>query len=420
VDEFEMLDVLDSLVRKSLLHMDRSGVEVRYAMLETIRQFAEEALAAAGDSDDSRDLHASFFAEQSDVHFEILVSEREPLAYRWVHAEIANLSAAFRWSADRCHPDPATRIAVGAHAIAANCLRTETFGWAEEVIELARQSGHRQLPVLLASACDSAFVAGRMDDAVGYGLEAIAANGDDRYDPNTWVYRATGFALQLNGETDEALSVWRVGAERPDDHPVRINLALLHLFSGFFSVELSESESRAALTQIASSVMPTARAMGVWIQAVLAAKHDVAAAIVLYQQAIDMLVESGNRSAEQTCRGFQMGLLAQTDDLGSALAGFTTIVDDWKNTGSIYTDTPMGQLVELLARLGYYDGASQLLGALQQPLIAIQPEALAMQHAMGPDAFTIAYDAGRALDRNSTTQLAHQLITQASADHTNT
>ena len=60
LDEFEMLDLLDSLVRKSLVHVERSDIEVRYAMLETIRQFAEEALAAGGDGDATRDLHAAF------------------------------------------------------------------------------------------------------------------------------------------------------------------------------------------------------------------------------------------------------------------------------------------------------------------------------------------------------------------------
>jgi predicted ATPase/class 3 adenylate cyclase len=346
VDEFEMLDVLDSLVAKSLLHIDRSDTDVRYGMLETIRQFAEEALAVAGDSDASRDRHADFFADHAEVNVEILWSEQEPLAYRWLHAEIANLSAAFRWSTDRGHLDPATRIATWAHPVASNCLRTETFGWAEEIVDLARASGHRQLPGLLASACDSAGVSGRMDKAVRYGLEAIDLNDDPHYEPSWWAYHHTGFALFFNGEVDKALSVWRVGAERPDDEPARGNLAFLHLFSAFSLVETSESERSAALTQIAASPVPAARAMGVWTQAVLAAQHDVAEAIVLYQQAIDMLVDCGGRSAEQTCRGFQTGLLAQTDDIGSALAGFTTLVNQWASTGGIYTDTGIGQLEE--------------------------------------------------------------------------
>ena len=45
-DEFATLDLLDSLVRKSLLVADSSSGRTRFSMLETIRQFAEEQLVA--------------------------------------------------------------------------------------------------------------------------------------------------------------------------------------------------------------------------------------------------------------------------------------------------------------------------------------------------------------------------------------
>ena len=46
-----MLDLLDALVRKSLLVADRSSGRTRFSMLETIRQFAEEQLVARGEAD---------------------------------------------------------------------------------------------------------------------------------------------------------------------------------------------------------------------------------------------------------------------------------------------------------------------------------------------------------------------------------
>jgi predicted ATPase len=47
-DDYAVLDLLDALVRKSLLVVDRSAGRARYSMLETIRQFADERLAARG------------------------------------------------------------------------------------------------------------------------------------------------------------------------------------------------------------------------------------------------------------------------------------------------------------------------------------------------------------------------------------
>ena len=50
-DDYAVLDLLDALVRKSLLVADRSAGRTRFSMLETIRQFAEEQLVARGDAD---------------------------------------------------------------------------------------------------------------------------------------------------------------------------------------------------------------------------------------------------------------------------------------------------------------------------------------------------------------------------------
>src|SRR5262249_40414500 len=47
-DDYAVLDLLDALVRKSLLVADRSSGRTRYSMLETIREFAEEQLVASG------------------------------------------------------------------------------------------------------------------------------------------------------------------------------------------------------------------------------------------------------------------------------------------------------------------------------------------------------------------------------------
>ncbi|WP_197513779.1 NB-ARC domain-containing protein, partial [Mycobacterium sp. 1165178.9] len=49
-DEFAILDLLDTLVRKSLLVTARSTGTTRFSMLETIRQFAEEKLVERGEA----------------------------------------------------------------------------------------------------------------------------------------------------------------------------------------------------------------------------------------------------------------------------------------------------------------------------------------------------------------------------------
>lgn len=422
LDEFDMLDVLDSLVRKSLLHVDRSGDEVRYAMLETIRQFAEELLAAAGVSEATRNVHAGYFADRIDAAMEAYRSPDEALAYRFVDTEIANLAAAFRWAADTELVDQAVRLAACAHEIARNHFRTETFGWAEEVIELARQHDHRRLPELLTAACDSATGVGRIDDAIRFGLDAIELNDDARYEPSSSAYARTGFALSQSGDIERALNIFRAGAEHPADPPVFGNLAFLHIFAGLADMRSSAEETNDAIARLATSTMPTIRAAGVWVQA-LNVGDDTAAGIRLYQQAIDMTTESGNRSLDETLRGFQMGLLSDTLDVDTALTMFTERVNTWQIMGDSFAAAGITELANTLARLGYHDGAARVYGAINpgvDPDMAttLSPFIPAVRQMMGTDAFNDAYDAGTRLSPQAAGELAHQLIAQARAEHT--
>ena len=62
VDELEMLDLLSHLVDKSLVLVDRErGGEPRYAVLETVRQYAQERLAEAGEAQAARLRHFQEF-----------------------------------------------------------------------------------------------------------------------------------------------------------------------------------------------------------------------------------------------------------------------------------------------------------------------------------------------------------------------
>ena len=80
LDEYAVLDVLDSLVRKSLLTVGQVNGHARYGMLETIRQFAEEHLAGSGLIDEVRDCHASFYGAGAVAYWELWDGPQQPTA----------------------------------------------------------------------------------------------------------------------------------------------------------------------------------------------------------------------------------------------------------------------------------------------------------------------------------------------------
>ena len=84
-DDYAVLDLLDALVRKSLLVADRSAGRTRFSMLETIRQFAEEQLVASGEATEVRTAHARYFAGREADILALWDSPRQREAYDVVH-----------------------------------------------------------------------------------------------------------------------------------------------------------------------------------------------------------------------------------------------------------------------------------------------------------------------------------------------
>ena len=159
-DDLATLDLLDALVRKSLLVADRSSGRTRFSMLETIRQFAEEQLVAGGEATEVRTAHARYFAGREADILAWWDSPRQRDAYTWFTAELANLRTAFRWAADQGDLDVAATIATYAAFVGFLAEIYEPIAWAEEILDAARAMDHPRLAFLyvIASQC---WIAGR-------------------------------------------------------------------------------------------------------------------------------------------------------------------------------------------------------------------------------------------------------------------
>ena len=217
-DEYTMLDLLDSLVRKSLVTVNRDDGRTRYGLLETIRQFTEDQHAntevvtgsngAVVDIGEIRDRHARYFATQAVAHFEMWDGPRMREATDWVEAEFDNLRAGFRWASD--HGDLPTATAIAAHTpmIAFGLQRLEPIGWAEELLPAATAAQVSRLPRLYTAASICSYT-GRPDDALGYAQAASALQADPRYQPfdNAWASFREAVAQLDVGRVDRYLEI---------------------------------------------------------------------------------------------------------------------------------------------------------------------------------------------------------------------
>ncbi len=189
LDDFAILDLLDALVRKSLLVADRSAGRTRFSMLETIRQFAEEQLVARGEASEIRAAHSRYFAGREADIMALWDSPRQREAYDW-------FTSSWPICAPRFGGPPTTAIWMspppsppmrGCSALWSKPY--EPIAWAEELIEPARAVDHPRLAFLyvIASLCCTTgrieaavrysdagqIVLGRGREALPYGIEAV-------------------------------------------------------------------------------------------------------------------------------------------------------------------------------------------------------------------------------------------------------
>ncbi|MFN8593200.1 MAG: LuxR C-terminal-related transcriptional regulator [Thermomicrobiales bacterium] len=111
-DENAALDQIGELVASSLIRHDAfAGVEPRYVMLETIREFGLEQLASSGRDANVRDRHASWVLALAERAW----TESEGSdAFDWnpvLELELDNVRAALAWLAERSAGDQIIRLA---------------------------------------------------------------------------------------------------------------------------------------------------------------------------------------------------------------------------------------------------------------------------------------------------------------------
>lgn len=94
----DVLDVLGSLVDKSLLRTVESGDSRRFSMLQTIREYAGERLTSSPDRQRAAELaHARFYTRHASALRKALEGPERPAALDDLASEIGNLRSAWRY-----------------------------------------------------------------------------------------------------------------------------------------------------------------------------------------------------------------------------------------------------------------------------------------------------------------------------------
>ncbi len=363
-DEFATLDLLDALVRKSLLVADRSTRRTRFSMLETIRQFAEEQLVASGEADDVRATHSRYFAGREADVLAQWDSARQRESYDWFTLEVANLRAAFRWAADHDDLDSAAAIAVCASILGSWVEQFEPGAWVAEIIEPARRVEHRRLAQLYAAAA-RCYAAIRLDEGVAYAEAGLQAIESGRYDAVPFeIGSEIGGVYTLKGEPHRWIEMCRnTIAESTDAHILtRGYLVVTLAMIGATDEAIEASEP----LRDADSVTQNP-AFSSW--ALLAygyARHDrdPDSAFEAHRLGAKIARETGNRLLETYHTGNLSRLAARHRDPAETFDYITTSIRNYFNAGN-YSLLPqaMAVLANYLDHLGHHEAAATISGS---------------------------------------------------------
>jgi predicted ATPase/class 3 adenylate cyclase len=365
VDDYAVLDLLDALVRKSLLVADRSLGRTRFSMLETIRQFAEEQLVTRGQASEVRDAHARYFAGREADILALWDSPRQQEAYTWFTLELANLRTAFRWAADDV--DVAAPIATYATLLGSMVENYEPIAWAEELIEPASAVDHPRLASLYVMATQC-WIVGRIDEAVRYseaGQVAFVRSRDAV--PRGFVPRGFeawfGAVFTNLGQPDRSVEWCRAELASSREPHVLTRAALVIAMTMAGSHEAAMAAAKGLIEAAEATGNPHVVSFTLLIYGLAHCDADPLGARDAMRRGLVIAHDSGNRYDESHLANALGRLEARYGDPLAALDHLTPAIRNYRDSGNIpVIRIPLGVLAALLDRLGFHEPAATIAG----------------------------------------------------------
>jgi predicted ATPase/class 3 adenylate cyclase len=226
IDPDMVFGLLAALVARSLVVAEEKGPGTRYRLLETIRQYGEQRLDEAGETERWRARHAGYYA---DLLSRIREHAHDPRAeVFWavrLSAEQDNLLTAWSWAIGTGNVDTAFQMLAGF----ASCEVWTSYPLllaGEAALELPGAAGHPGYP--LALAVSAMFASYRADVTVAEELCRRAAEANARQATPDWrveetvcgarasIARSTGAFADAARLAEQAAGLARAGGDLAD------------------------------------------------------------------------------------------------------------------------------------------------------------------------------------------------------------
>jgi non-specific serine/threonine protein kinase len=387
---FDVLDAVTSLVDKSLVQRlpVTTEAEPRFGMLETVREYAVEQLAASGEEEVVRARHTTYFLVLSEAVKREVVSPKHRVLGARLEAEHDNLRSVFERAIERSDVDSAQRLvaAVGVYFWIVRGHLTEGRLWAERALALGTCSLPGVYVEVLFATSEVAGISGRPEQAVAFAHEALSmarASGNDFTTGVALFHLANAVSNSGNGDPvplyEEALVLLDTAEGWARSSPVLFNLAKTVLEQG--DVDRAEALASEALARWQEMDIPWGIASALSVLADVARRRgDLSRATLLNRQALLLHCEMDHK----------VGLI----EMLLAVAG------------AVRTDRVRATVAVQL--VGAADALAEEIGLVLPPIYRGEVEhgLDVARAALGEEAFAEARAAGRALTFQQVLNLA--------------
>jgi predicted ATPase/DNA-binding SARP family transcriptional activator len=354
---------LVQLVERSLV---MRAPERRYVLLETLREFGAEQLAARGDAELVAERHARYQVAWAEGTVPRLVEPGGRL-FLDIDAALPELRTGLGWLIEHDEVELAGRLLVALLEYGLLRLRPDVVAWSERVSDADPDDRSPVAAQVLAMRGYAAWMAGRVAEVGTHAAHAVRASGVADDDVPYQVAMICANDQLFLGRLDEADRWYRRAAGAAFDFPVLRQIpAATQLLALAYAGDPAAAEIAAdLLAQIGDAATP--HASYVWYcagEAVLAV--DVERAKARFVRALEL--------AELTNASFVVGLAgaskasieARMGDPLVAAEDYRRLITHWRRAGVWSTQwTMLRSIAGLLARLDRPREAAVLLGAVR-------------------------------------------------------
>jgi predicted ATPase/class 3 adenylate cyclase len=363
IDSSDVVDLLTQLVDKSLLDVDPVAGGVRYRLLETIRQYAQERLEASGEMSALRGRHLTYYMSLSEKAGPHLRGRGQIPWAAALALETDNFRAALDWAVEAELPDEGLRLVIPlmVTGIPTGWLYTD---WADVARSIPGASTNELYPLAVAYAAMGLTMRGELDRAAE--LVAIAEAAQVALGTtHLWVHAAAGALAQFQRDVETSrqhAEAWAERARAAHD-PYELAHALILLGSAL----IPDDPARAAA--VAEQAVQAARQAGVastllyalLVQGMALTEPDPERALRSFQETAEVAAAVGDRYGEAVAIASKGAIALGRLDWQTALRAFAAAVEQHLKLGRPVAGELIG-VASAFAGMGCYEPAAILCG----------------------------------------------------------